>query len=587
VDVVFLVVAVTLVVPVVDATRIAPTSRSRLGVHVRRHLRLPLASQLVLVQLILIGAVLLAVSGVSVEITRLGFARDEGRRVLTLAENLAANPIVRDENVDRAGAVLPAAVTTQQALTGVDVAMVAETSGRVVASTDALLINDVVPWPELVAEPSRAHSGSVELRGTTYLIAAAPILSDPPLGEPVRQLGIALVAQRSPSRLDSLTTAAPTLLTYLGAALLLGIGGSLLLARWIKRGTLGMEPAEIAALAEQREAIFAGIAEGILALDTHHRITVANAPAVTLLSLPADPIGASLDDLAITGRLRDVLTGVDGAERDAVVIRSGRVLVLNRQPVAQAGRLLGSVTTLRDRTQLAELERELGSFQGTTDLLRAQAHEFANQLHTISGLIQIGDYEDVVTYVHTLVASRAAVDLTVAQRVRDPSVAALLVAKSSQAAERRVELRVAPGTALEPLEPQSSFDVATVLGNLIQNGVDAVASAPPAATAVSANSVGWVEVDLRQTTDVVEVVVRDSGPGVDTTVASEVFEHGFTTKAAHGGEHGIGLALIRRICRTRGGDVEVRASADGAEFAAWMTVVPASPRLAETGQSRP
>jgi two-component system CitB family sensor kinase len=126
-----------------------------------------------------------------------------------------------------------------------------------------------------------------------------------------------------------------------------------------------------------------------------------------------------------------------------------------------------------------------------------------------------------------------------------------------------------------------------VLGNLIQNGVDAVASGPPAAATVSRNSIGWVEVDLRQTGDVVEVVVRDSGPGVASTIASEVFEHGFTTKAAHGGEHGIGLALIRRICRTRGGDVEVRASADGAEFAAWMTVVPASPRLAETGQSRP
>jgi len=546
-------------------------------VRVRRRWRLPLASQLVVVQLIVIGAVLLAVSAVSVEITRLGFARDEGRRVLTLAENLAANPVLRSEDVDRAGAVLPAAVTTQQALTGVDLSMIADRSGRVVASTDTLLVDEVVPWPQLLAASDRAHSGSVELRGTTYLIAAAPILSDPPLGEPVTQLGVALVAQQSPTRAESLVSAAPTLLTYLGAALLLGVGASVLLARWIKRGTLGMEPAEIAALAEQREAIFAGIAEGIIALDTHQRITVANEPAIRLLSLPADPVGASLDDLAITGRLRDVLTGDDGVEPDAVVIRSGRVLVLNRMPVSRAGQTLGSVTTLRDRTQLAELERELGSFQGTTDLLRAQAHEFANQLHTISGLIQIGDYDEVVTYVHTLVASRAAVDLTVAQRVRDSSVAALLVAKSAQAAERRVDLRVGPGTALEPLEPQSSFDVATVLGNLIQNGVDAVTSAASDSTG-SDSSVGWVEVDVRQTGDVVEVLVRDSGPGVASTIASEVFEHGFTTKAARDGERGIGLALIRRICRTRGGDVEVRDSAKGAEFAAWMTIRSAAPK---------
>jgi sensor histidine kinase regulating citrate/malate metabolism len=400
-------------------------------------------------------------------------------------------------------------------------------------------------------------------------MAAVPVLSDPAAGEPVRQLGIALVGQVSPTRLESLVSAAPTLLTYLGAAMLLGVAASLLLARWIKRGTLGMEPAEIAALVEQREAIFAGIAEGVIALDTHDRVTLVNPPAVQLLSLPTDPVGASLQELAVSGRLRDVLTGRDspstaqGTETDAVVIRSGRVLVLNRMPVSRDGRLLGSVTTLRDRTQLTELERELVSFQGTTDLLRAQAHEFANQLHTISGLIQIGDYDEVVDYVEALVASRAAVDLTVAQRVRDSSVAALLIAKAAQAAERRVELRVSPGSSLDPLQPQSSFDVATVIGNLVQNGVDAV-------TSYAAQ--GWVEVEVRQTGDVVEVVVRDSGPGVASTIASEVFEHGFTTKAARDGERGIGLALIRRICRTRGVDVEVRSSVDGAEFAAWMTV---------------
>ena len=136
--------------------------------------------------------------------------------------------------------------------------------------------------------------------GTTYLIAAVPVLSNPTSAEPVRQLGIALVGQRSPTRMESLASAAPTLLTYLGAAMLLGVGGSLLLARWIKRGTLGMEPAEIAALAEQREAIFAGIAEGVIALDTHGRITLVNPPAVNLFSLPADSVGSSLDEVAIS-----------------------------------------------------------------------------------------------------------------------------------------------------------------------------------------------------------------------------------------------------------------------------------------------
>ena len=547
----------------------------------RKFLHLTLASQLVVVQLILIAAVLAAVSAVSVEQTRVSFQRDQGRRILALAENLAANPVVRRAPVRTAGSALPGAVAQLQSTTGVEVVMVADPGGYVVASTDSLLIGETITWPQLHAAPGRSSTATVQLRGTSYLIAAAPILSNPvAAGDPVSQLGIALVARPSPSRVDSLVAAGPSLLTYLGAAMVLGVIGSLLLARWIKRQTLGMEPAEIVALAEQREAIFAGIAEGVIALDTRDRVTMINPLAVSLLSLPHDAVGLSLSDLHVGGRLLDVLTGAAGVEHDAVVIRSGRVLVLNRMPVRHNGRLLGSVTTLRDRTQLAKLESEIGAFRGTTDLLRAQTHEFANQLHTISGLIQIGDYEEVVSYVDALTQGRAAIDLTVSRRVLDRSVAALLVAKSAVAAERKVTLRITDSTHLGPLEPQSSFDLSTVLGNLIQNGIDAAASSPPAE-----DRAPWVQVEIRQPGSTVEITVSDSGPGVDSTIATEVFEHGFTTKAAQDGERGIGLALTRLICRRRGGEVEIRNTKDGAEFVARMTITPAEPREAPTTTS--
>ena len=61
---------------------------------VRQRLRTSLASQLVLVQLMM-AAVLLAVSAVSVEQSRISFQRDQGQPVLVLAEVLAASPIVR------------------------------------------------------------------------------------------------------------------------------------------------------------------------------------------------------------------------------------------------------------------------------------------------------------------------------------------------------------------------------------------------------------------------------------------------------------------------------------------------------------
>ena len=134
------------------------------------------------------------------------------------------------------------------------------------------------------------------------------------------------------------------------------------------------------------------------------------------------------------------------------------------------------MTTLRDRTALADLEREIGSFRSSTQLLRAQAHEFANQLHTICGLIQIGEYDEVVRYVDAVSRHRESLDLTVNRRVRDTAVAALLMAKSSLAAERRVELRISDDTSLDRLEPADSADVATVVGNLVDNAIDAAAA---------------------------------------------------------------------------------------------------------------
>jgi sensor histidine kinase regulating citrate/malate metabolism len=539
--------------------------------------RLSLATQLVLVQLILIAAVLLAVSAVSVEQTRATFERVEGRRVLALAESLAANPTVRLKPVEQAGSPLPATVTSLQSTTGVDLAAVADIEGVIVVSTDPRLDGTTIPWPEVLAEPQRSWSDTVTIRGSDFLTAAVPIFSNPDQdGQPTRQLGIAIAAQPTLSPGSALASAAPTLLTYLGAAMLLGVVGSLLLARWIKRQTLGMEPADMVALAEQREAIFSGIAEGVLALDTRHQITFVNPLATTLLSLPANSVGQSLGDLGIGGRLHDVLTDTGTHDADEVVIRAGRVLVLNRMPVVHNGRSIGSVTTLRDRTELAEVESELGAFRGTTDLLRAQAHEFGNQLHTISGLIQIGEYEEVVGFVDTLIEKRASLDLTIARRVQDRSVAALLLAKAALAAEKKVALRVSDRTGLSPLRSESSFDVATVLGNLIDNGIDAVVT--------DDEEDPWVGVEIRQSDTSVELVVTDSGPGIDAKLATEVFEHGYTTKAAQGGERGIGLALTMLICKRRGGEVVARNTPDGAEFIARMTVTPASALLAPSSE---
>jgi sensor histidine kinase regulating citrate/malate metabolism len=533
--------------------------------------RSTLAGQLLAFQLALITVVLVVVGALSLAQSEATFIRVEGRRVSALAEQVAANPLVRGNLAvpeQRTGlATLAQQVVVQSRVTDVTIADDAE---HVRVSTDPSLEDAALPVGDRRVAEGSSWSGTMERDGDRQLVAQVPVLSvqEGHVGE---DLGTVMVAVDFPSVWERLRGASSYLLLYLGIASALGVLGSWLLARRLKRQTLGLEPREIAGLAEHREALLYGIAEGVIALDPQNRITLVNDVARRLLDLPEHSTGVSLADLRIGGRLRDVLSGA-GDARDEVVIRRGRVLVMNRMAVDKDGRHLGTVTTLRDRTELAQLEREIGSFRSSTQLLRAQAHEFANQLHTISGLIQIGEYDEVVRYVDAVSRHRESLDLTVNRRVRDNAVAALLMAKSSLASERRVELRVSGDTSLDRLEPADSADVATVVGNLVDNAIDAAAGSEDA----------WVEVALHQDATTVEVVVRDSGPGVAPEVAQEVFTHGFTTKAAASGERGIGLALTRLVCQRRGGEVALSNTEDGAMFRAQLTVTPVAGATAES-----
>ena len=539
--------------------------------------RRTLAGQLLLLQLGIIAVVLVSVGALSLAQSQATFNRVEGRRVAALAEQVAANPLVRANLAvpeQRTGLATLALQTVTQSR--VSTVTIADQDELVRVSTDPSLEGGELPLGSRAVASGASWSGILQIGSDRLLVSQVPVLSVAK-GDVGEHLGTVMIAEDFPSVWERLRGASSYLLTYLGIALALGVAGSWLLARRIKRQTLGLEPHEITGLAEHREALLYGIAEGVLALDPHDRITLVNDVARRLLDLPEHAAGMSLRDLRVEGRLLDVLTGTgpDGTPdstggpdgpRDEVVIRRGRVLVMNRMRVTRDGRHLGTVTTLRDRTALANLERELGSFRSTTQLLRAQTHEFANQLHTIGGLIQLGEYDEVVRYVDAVTERRQSLDLLVNSRVRDPAVAALLMAKVSLASERRADLRVSEETSLDRLEAQDSADVATVVGNLVDNAIEAVSGGPAGQ---------WVSVEIRQDASSVEISVSDSGPGVPPEVAQEVFANGFTTKAAISGDRGIGLALTRLVCQRRGGEVQLGTSeGGGAMFVAQLGITP-------------
>jgi two-component system CitB family sensor kinase len=346
--------------------------------------------------------------------------------------------------------------------------------------------------------------------------------------------------------------------------LALGVLGSLLLARRIKRQTFGLEPNEIATLLEQREAVLHGIREGTIATDRNGRVTLVNDEARRLLSLDGGVLGKQLTEIVPAGHVREVMAGnVD--EPDQVVLVDEQVLVVNRMPVSVRGKSIGAVVTLRDRTELEGLMRELDEVQSLADALRAQEHEFAHKLHIVAGLIEVGRHDEAVEFIRESSLVHQALVASIVERVGDPVIVGLLLGKAAVASERGVELRVGAETRLPDDSPHAR-DIVTVAANLIDNALDSVAGGDG----------GWIEVTIRADGEGTLVRVRDSGPGVDPAIVDEIFRDGFTTKVATGaGRRGLGLALVSQTARKRGGWVDVT-SDEGAVFTAFLPYSPSA-----------
>ncbi|MDV9172794.1 sensor histidine kinase [Streptomyces sp. W16] len=349
-----------------------------------------------------------------------------------------------------------------------------------------------------------------------------------------------------------LLSAIPGLLAYAGGALAVGALAAWLISRRVQRQTRDLAFSDISALLAEREAMLHGIREGVVALDRGGHIRLLNDEARRLLGIGDEAIGRSPDEALGEGRTTDVLTG-RATGTDLLTVRGQRVLVANRMPTDDGG----AVATLRDRTELEQLGRELDSTHGLIDALRAQDHEHANRMHTLLGLLELEMYDDAADFVGEVVGDHRVTAEQVTEKIHDPLLAALLVGKATVAAERGVALWVADRTRLPDrvIDPRS---LVTVVGNLVDNALDAVAGTAHAR----------VEVELRAEGRAIVLRVCDTGPGISAEQRELVFTEGWSTKKppAHG-KRGLGLSLVRRFAERQGGSATVGdADGGGAQF---------------------
>lgn len=521
-----------------------------------------LSTQIFVLQIVIILLTVVAGFAVSVAQARRVLDQRTGETSLAIARTIASMPaIVSGLTAPEPAGVIDPIAEQIRAATGAAFIVVADRRG----------IRYSHPNPELIGTSLLADADSSVpsvLAGNTFvgvqngslgrsMRAKVPIRATDGTVVGLVSVGVleAKVSSELAARLPE--SSVPPLL-----GLALGALGSLLLARRVKRQTFGLEPHDIAALLEQREAMLHSVREGALTVDSAGCVTLVNDEATRLIGIDTSALGRDLAEVAPAGRLRDVLTGqVTG--RDEVVLVGDRVVVVNRMPVEVHGHPVGAVVTLRDRTELDGLLHELNDVRTLADALRAQEHEFANRLHVIGGLLELGRYAEAVQFINVNSSLHQELAAALVDQIGDPLVSALLLGKASVASERGITLRVSMLTDVPVglIDPRS---LVTILGNLIDNALD---------SAAQGGSGGHVDVTLAVEGPELMLRVHDSGPGIDPSMSDEIFREGFTTKVATGAgrRRGLGLALVSQAVRRHDGHIAVD-NVDGAVFTVTLPV---------------
>ena len=528
-----------------------------------------LASQLFAIQaavilVVLVGCGIAAYSQAST--ANSAAAQDE---VLAVAHAVAAAPTVRDgvASTDPSAVLQPFAEQVRRA-TGTDFVVVMTTDGIRFTHPNPAEIGR--HFLGTIAPAQQGRSLTETFTGTLgpSVRAVVPIQVDGQIR------GLVAVGQSVSRVSQELSRQLPILLGTTMVALLLAGLGAWLASGWLRRSTHDLGPAELSRMYEYYDAVLHAVREGLLLLDRESRLRLVNDEAGRLLGVSEASLGRRVDEIGLPEALGVALR--DGVERaDEIFLTEDRIVVVNQAAARWDGRRLGTVVTVRDHTELRALVSELKTIRGFAEALSAQAHESANQLHTVVSLIELGRAEQALAFATTeLAVTQRLTDLVVGG-IGEPEVAALVLGKAAEAGERGVDLVVETDVDL-PAGRADPRDLVTIVGNLLDNAIDAAVEAPgPRWVRFGARTVG---------ADELELVVADSGPGLDPEQAGRVFQRGYSTKSTDRPlGRGIGLALVAQAAHRHGGAVAV-ANEKGAVFTVTLRRTAERARPAVAGQ---
>jgi sensor histidine kinase regulating citrate/malate metabolism len=497
---------------------------------------------------------------------------EAGRRMAGVAAAIAASPLV----LQAADTPDPSAVLQPYAL-------------DVMAGSGADFITIMAPdrtrWTHPRDEEiGRPYIGSIDaaLRGEVFTEVMAGTLGPSvrtivPVKDAAGTVKALVAAGVTVRNVDVAVSGRLPALLALGLALL--VGGSVaswLLGRYLRRVTRGWGPEQLAQLFAYYESVLHSVREGLILIDTRGRVVMYNDQAAELLGLvprgsgddPSRP--PALSDLPLTESLKDLFESGRTAH-DEIHLTGPRIVVVNQGPAQAPGSpgarrpaVFGTVATIRDRTEIESLGSELETMKTLSDALRAQTHEHANRLHTMVSLLELGRTREALEF--------ATKDLELSQQLTDemvssvdePVLSALIMGKAAEANERGVKLTLTTegSASVAGLAVQ---DLVTILGNLLDNAIDAAADG---------DAPRRVELTVESDAEGLDIIVKDSGPGIDPAAVDNIFRHGFSTKATGPFGRGVGLALVRQAVQRLDGTMTITGT-DGAQFHVFLPAMAA------------
>ncbi|WP_187270620.1 sensor histidine kinase [Lacisediminihabitans profunda] len=497
-----------------------------------------------------------------------------GRVTLAVANTLATDPVVVSgvRSPDPSAELQPFALRVMRS-TGVDFVTIMDPTGT----------RFTHPNP---AEIGKKFIGTISLaqRGKTltetYTGTLGPsVRSVVPVVVDGTVIGIVAAGETVTNVAASL---APRIPFVIGAAALLVIVGSIgafAARRLLSRMTGSMRPSELSRMVDYYESVLHSVREGLILADATGRVVLYNDEAAELLGLP--PVTNDLQprtstELDLPPTIATLVTSGRRAVEESHVA-GHRVLVVNQESATPPGgstrASVGTLMTLRDRTEVQRLSGELESVRTLSDALRSQTHEYANRLHTVVSLLELGRTRDAIDLIaHQVQLSQSLAD-DVVGAVNEPALAALLLGKSTQAGERGIELRLEIEQNLAP-SAMDPADLVSVVGNLVDNAMDAAAAGSAAP---------WVRVTLGTNHEhgCVELTVSDSGRGVENALGERIFSPGFSTKPAGATGRGFGLAVVRQVLQIHGGTIELLPGSATEFRARWPIAVAQIPASAD------